>query len=161
MIEKLGHTKRMQAMRKEWINEGKPKETIEDALISTTNNSTEESRISKSDQAPRPIDRLERPQTPAADVSNDDDLYSATPNRPSNIYRTGSAPDHSLFVSDDESGDHPPDDDLDLLLAEDSMQDPITETKAKDHHDDKGNSNSREDNFNDEMEALADMGDMW
>lgn len=28
MIEKLGHTKRMQIMRREWIQEGKPRETL-------------------------------------------------------------------------------------------------------------------------------------
>ena len=161
MIEKLGHTKRMQTMRKEWINEGKPNQTIQDASTNTASNSTEESRASKSDEAPRSINQPQRPQTPAAEVSNDDDLYSATPKRLSNVHRKGSAPDDSLYVSDDEPGDHPPDDDLDLLLAEDSRQDPTTMTTTKDYNDDKSISNSREDSFDDEMEALADMGDIW
>ena len=150
----------MQTMRKEWIDEGKPRETIEDASTSASKNPTEASRTSKPDEAPVPINLPDQPQTPAADGANDDDLYSATPRRSSNLPQKGSAPTDGLFVSDDESGDHSPEDDLDLLLAEDSMHDPGIRTKFKDHHEFKGINGNKEDSFDDEMEAMAAVDDM-
>ncbi len=159
MIEKLGHTKRMQTMRKEWINEGKPKETMENASTSTTKGSRGASRTPKVDEASASSNPPERPRTPAVG-DPDDDLYSASPRRPSNGHQQRSAPNDSLFICDEESDHQPPDDDLDLLLAEDSMHNASTRPDAKDLpilNDDGG----EKDNFDDEMEALAGMDDMW
>ena len=160
MIEKLGHSKRMKTMRKEWINEGKPKGTLEDISISTMKESMNAPSTSKPDEAPKSKDPTAQLQTPSADATNDDDLYSATPRIPSSA-RWQPAPGDSLFISDDESGDHPPDDDLDLLLAEDSMKDLSARPVASDHHDGRTKSVRREDNFDDEMEAMAGMDDIW
>lgn len=148
-------------MRKEWINEGKPKETIENVSISATKDSTEVSKTFRPDEALGLSHPPERPQTPAADSQNDDDLYSATPRRPSIVHQQDPAPNDSLFISEDESGDQPPDDDLDILLAEDSMHDADVRPGAKKLpilNDDGG---KRKDNFDDEMEAMAGMDDMW
>ena len=161
MIEKLGHRKRVQTMRREWINEGKPKVTIEDTLISTTTNSIKASTTSKPDESSTSRDPAPRPRTPAADDTNDDDLYSATPKRPDHACLQSSAPGDSLFVSDDESSDHPPDDDLDLLLAEDSTKDTSMKPNTADNHNGIKKSLIREDNFDDEIEAMTGMDDMW
>ena len=161
MIEKCGHSKRMQIMRKEWINEGKLKETIEDISTSTIKISKETSATPKADELSTSKDLATRPRTPTAHDTNDDDLYLATPKRPSNTSRQPSAPGDSLFISDDESGDHPPDDDLDLLLAEDGMKDANMKPAADDDFNDEYKSVVREDTFDDEMEAMAGTDDIW
>lgn len=158
MIEKLGHTKRMQTMRKEWINEGKPKETMENASISTAKGSRGESRTPKADGASVSSNPPERPRTPAVGDPNDD-LYSASPRRPNNGHQQDSAPSGSLFISDEESDNQPLDDDLDLLLAEESMHNASTRPDAKDLPI--LNDGGGKDNFEDEMEALAGMDDTW
>ena len=53
----------------------------------------------------------------------------------------------------------PPDDELDALLAEDEMKEP-TSTAVTAKQEVQGYT-GREENFDDEMEAMAGMDDMW
>jgi replication fork protection complex subunit Csm3/Swi3 len=161
----------------EWINEGRPKSSVhedslfdEPALPAGENGSREKtaSRVA-------PIfekSAAERPKTPAPDADAEmDDLYDATPGaarqQPAqkdaerSIIGGGSAggslfgPAKSAVVYDG-----PPEDDLDALLAEQEMMQaetaksvpaPSTITTAV----------PDENNFDDEMEAMAEMDDMW
>ncbi len=151
----------MQTMRKEWINEGKPKETIENASLNTAKVSREVPRTPNPDEASVSSETPRQPRTPEAHNANDDDLYSATPRGPNNACQQGSAANDSLFISDGESGDQPSDDDLDLLLAEDSMQHASAKLAIKNLRNVKGDGGNREDGFADEMEAMAGLDDMW
>lgn len=166
MIEKLGHSKRMQTMRKEWINEGKPRDTLEDfgtgGEKSVTQQTSSKPRQDRSPAA-KPIERPRTtPNGNAIDV--DDDLYGATPEpaREDPSTKRKETSKESLFMSDDEeAGDQSPEDDLDALLAEDDMKESTSAAapaaKAQE-------SPGRDENFDDEMEAIAGMGgldDMW
>lgn len=166
MIEKLGHKKRLQTMRREWINEGKPhinrnEERDADAQSPGANRNTEDNDTGETTLP----SRTARTETPPRVEDADDDLYSATPQAVLEERRRkrGAAAEESLFISDDEGGaaDPPSEDDLDALLAENSLQDlgpsamnaerPRAENKQK----------RVEDNFDDEEEAMAGMDDMW
>ena len=161
IIEKLGRTKRMQTMRKEWINESKPKDTIEDTLTSTAKDTAEVSGTSKTREASLLDNTPRQPHTPMPDDPNDDDLYSATPRRPSDVRQQKGAPSDSLFVSDDGSGEYPGDDDLDQLLAENKIKDLSARPDVGPRHDGKGHDETRDDKYDDEIEAMADMDIMW
>ena len=69
IIEKLGHTKRLQTMRREWINEGKSRESL-DSLGEVPATQQDRSREVKS---------TERMRTHTALLGGDDDFYAATP----------------------------------------------------------------------------------
>ena len=72
IIEKLGHTKRMQTMRREWINERKSQENwdrlpeVPASQLKSGQNQSQEVRLS------------ERMQTDTAPLGDDGDLYAAT-----------------------------------------------------------------------------------
>ncbi|MCJ1414136.1 chromosome segregation in meiosis- protein [Xylographa parallela] len=186
MIEKLGHTKRLQTMRREWIKEGKPAETREEeaasrqVLSQSTANGGNDNRSEKS---------------PA-------NTHTAGPASPASRPSTSKPfKDESLFISDDEQDAHPSDHELDALLAEDALlatSRPTTTTttttpavhnahKADQHppSDDDDELDAllaetpflktpsapgtatphpppaQHDDFADEMEAMAGMDDMW
>lgn len=166
MIEKLGHKKRLQTMRREWINERKPhraRDTEQEMDVQT----------SAVDPITKDIDMgatalpttTTRAATPIREGNEDDDLYTATPKEVLDERRRkrDAAARESLFISDDEgdAGDPPSEDELDALLAEDSLKDlgpsalnaqqPKLDTKRQ----------RQEDDFDDEMEAMAGMDDMW
>jgi len=158
MIKKLGHTKRMQTMRKEWIRENKPRENL-DATESTTQEADERERTSRPAQNQSPA--LETPRTPVqtnAIDDDDDELYAATPRPDKND--TNGTPNKtstdSLFIFDEGEAveDQPPEDDLDVWLAED-------ETKQAERADVSSGTNQlrprMEDNFDDDMEAMAGL----
>jgi replication fork protection complex subunit Csm3/Swi3 len=103
IIEKLGHTKRLQIMRKAWIDEGRPKASFEaddaefeESLPLTTDPGSEAEQISKGSPS--------GPGNPEIDKPRTDGL------RPS----AGS--------SLDEIHGEPDEDELDALLAEDLFQ---------------------------------------
>jgi replication fork protection complex subunit Csm3/Swi3 len=167
MVEKLGHKKRIQLMRMEWINEGKPKATEpEDDLYG-------EPQIAPRDDAKQrdsttriaPIfekQAAERLQTPAAQPE-DEDLYSATPA----ASRTTQKPVDSLFGGGEVDSifgqantakpaeDEPPEDDLDALLAEEEMFAATAPSKPSAAH------KTVADDFADDEEAMAEMDGMW
>ena len=102
MVEKAGHKTSMHKMRMDWINEGKPKASIEedeDARDQDPPTARESSRIA-------PIfETAARAKTsaPTTDDLFEDDLYGATPRK---------------TVDRPASGDVPEEDDLDALMAE-------------------------------------------
>ncbi|KAL8790465.1 MAG: hypothetical protein Q9213_000617 [Squamulea squamosa] len=117
MIEKLGHKKRIQIMRREWIHEGKPHEKNNDlgapqeapGTIHQNNNSrNNDTIVSHNKVIPAPNIKL----TP--NMSHKD-LYTASQQR--NATAANRAPETDFLPNNDED-DQPPDDDLDNLLAE-------------------------------------------
>jgi len=123
IIEKVGHSKRMQMMRKEWIDEGKPRRTTayddEDADEVVVEAPT-------TDQATESMEGVEQGEEARIPV-----------------------PDSAERADPDE-------DELDALLAESAEQNtsapktlPVRTAGGED------------DLFADEMEAMADMEDMW
>ncbi|KAH7312082.1 replication fork protection component Swi3-domain-containing protein [Rhexocercosporidium sp. MPI-PUGE-AT-0058] len=181
MVEKMGHKKRIQMMRMEWINEGKPQTVHEDSI------SDEPALVKENDgrekTAPRvaPIfenvggDRLKTP-TPndnsGADIDMDGgDLYDATPRAPRqrSVEEAVSQTD-SLFGGTgasifgpaktvvDEFG--PDDDELDALLAEEE----IVKATTRSESDPAASKLTSQDEIDEDgMEAMNDMGmdDMW
>jgi replication fork protection complex subunit Csm3/Swi3 len=179
MVEKTGHKKRMQMMRMEWINEGKPRSSVhEDSLfdepaLPPRENSEREKTATR--VAPIFEKRAgERPKTPVpnAEMDMDDDIYDATP-RPK-LRKPAEEPvsqTDSLFGGTTQSifgpaktiiEDGLDEDELDALMGEldeealqNDLQPAIGTTKpavaVTQEIDD------------DEMEAMAemDMGDMW
>ncbi|KAI9843002.1 MAG: chromosome segregation in meiosis- protein [Pleopsidium flavum] len=181
IIEKLGHTKRMQIMRREWINEWKPESscvegTDADQNISTGNIPSQGvasngDRRGRRAEFPTSADRPTTPRTqqrsrtpPRGILEADDDLYSATPGA---VRQTNPLPqqrdlmDHSLFVTEDETGAQPEEDELDMLLAEDAAQDDHRQTGRAQDHESRAVESPVANDFDDEMEVMAGMDDMW
>ncbi|EKD14346.1 uncharacterized protein L3040_008299 [Drepanopeziza brunnea f. sp. 'multigermtubi'] len=217
MVEKTGHKKRIQMMRMEWINEGKPQAVHEDSLFDEpTLPSGEKDRRENTVSRVAPIfEKVAdgRPKTPTPNANTgpdvnmeEEDLYGATPRAPRQraVDATGSQDSSfgrngaSIFgpaktVSAVEDG--PDDDELDALMAEAEgntagtatiNKQPVTTSKAAvDAHmeDDDldallaeeemvqaartkpasiiSKSAALQDDFDDEMEAMAGMDDVW
>lgn len=137
IIEKLGHTKRMQTMRREWINEGKSRESS-DSLGEDVEKPAGEQTSSKlgRDQS-WDIKSRERPRTPIAVAEDDDELYVATPKAARDDGTTG------------RNGDTE-----DLFLQDSTKAVPILGQKS--------GSETNEDNFDDDDEdALLALNDVW
>jgi replication fork protection complex subunit Csm3/Swi3 len=114
MVEKAGHTKRMQIMRKEWIDEGKP------GYLSRDSNDAEPGRRDESGRTP-----VEGEQQKEVSTTQEGHLQSAGGHQ-SIFGNSGNLDD--LFIPDpnnkpqeDLDHDEPEDDDLDALLAENSL----------------------------------------
>lgn len=163
IIEKLGHTKRLQTMRKEWINEGKPREAAQDAAgarqipnIQQTNSKTGQDQSPIADPKTEPQARA----TNSVIEANDDEFCAVSPKTrgDSSTKRNGSSLEESLFVSDEEeTRDQLQDDDLEALIAEDEMNEaaniafkPMQEQKYL----------RISDNFDDEMEVMTGLNDI-
>lgn len=155
-------------MRREWIREGKPNRSQDSEPEPDTHPQAQHVKPRSEDNdrgtiaAPVPT---QRPVTPLPGENGDGDLYDATPQAVLNERRRkrDAAAVGGLFISDDEgaAGDPPSEDELDALLAEDALMDlgpaatNIQQAKTEAKHQD------RDENFDDEMEAMAEMGDMW
>ncbi|EDU51446.1 replication fork protection component Swi3 [Pyrenophora tritici-repentis] len=133
IIEKVGHTKRMQMMRKDWIDEGKPRSATrkdEDEAAEKTPVLESAEHMDGVEQegqgGPRPLSEHREP---------------------TNLPTGGSA-------APVESGD-PNEDELDALLAESDSKPTVPQTLPT------RPAPSQDDPFADEMEAMADMDDMW
>lgn len=181
IIEKLGHTKSMQAMRREWIDEGKPKSSFDKELDQSRSISTS---TSKGPDPPVDANRAkeslgpaathdadlaqpqQRPQTPPGPpLDTDDDLYTATPGAVRVIIapskETNSNKD-SLFVREDTTGSRSEEEDeLDKLLAEDTANGEHYQTDSAGGNAGRTSALPVTDDFQDEMEAMAGMDDMW
>jgi replication fork protection complex subunit Csm3/Swi3 len=139
MIEKLGHSKRIQYMRKEWIDESKPKRSAEDsddedadAHVSATVAATDSMEGIQSDQ---------RAQE-ANPVGQDEG---------SNQPRPEPAPATSDAAEPDE-------DELDALLAGEAGSNPLNKPATQPLQQREA---AEQDAFADEMDAMADMDDFW
>jgi replication fork protection complex subunit Csm3/Swi3 len=138
IIEKVGHTKRMQMMRKDWIDEGKPRRRTEqddeDEGVDDTN--THKAATGEGGEQMEGVEQDAPTDQPDA---RDEDRPRAQDN-----------------TNADSADADPDDDELDALLAESAEADasvpktlPVRTAAAED------------DPFADEMEAMADMDDMW
>lgn len=136
MIEKLGHTKRIQLMRKEWIDEGKPRRSTE------SNDEEADAGILERTQesGAEPMDGIE-----AIDTTGEGEVPERDPLDTELGSRTS-------------ENDEPEEDELDALLAEDavlenSMTSAIPPPKAVPA--------GGADLFADDMEAMAEIEGMW
>jgi replication fork protection complex subunit Csm3/Swi3 len=169
MIEKLGHKKRIQLMRMEWINEGKPKPTHEDSIFDDPVLPPRENieRVqSPSKIAPIPCGSREgsnRLRTPEVNEEIND-IYDATPMAPrtQTSGEVALAVDHeSLFRLDKTKTNvtDEPQDDLDALLAEQEME--AINIRASSVLNSQGRSMGAAEHEADELEALAEMEEIW
>ncbi|KAF4434353.1 hypothetical protein F53441_13697 [Fusarium austroafricanum] len=148
MVEKAGHKKRVMIARNEYINEGKPKDTIADDGEDDPFVDNDASRPTQQ-EATRPTSETARPKTPEGDtgVPDDDDLYDATPRRASRpiVPIRNDVPDEDDFealIAEAASHDaaqkpqekptqaEPDEDDLDALMAETELQDTAKKPEA-------------------------------
>ncbi|PVI06161.1 Swi3-domain-containing protein [Periconia macrospinosa] len=135
MIEKLGHTKNMQMMRKAWIDEGKPRDK-----------SDPEDEVEDAVMAERPPQEQDRSEL--GDVADTNRLLEGQAEGVEQAQR--------IQDTAGQANMQPEEDELDALLAEgaDFMNsqkaDPTPKTVA-----------AEDDPFADDMEAMAGMEDMW
>jgi replication fork protection complex subunit Csm3/Swi3 len=131
MIEKLGHSKHVQMMRKEWIDEGKPRHNAREDDDEVEVIGADESAQRRDD----PMEGVQESVRHEAEVQQDN----------ANAARDPSAPP-----------EEPDEDELDALLADDppSVRAPATTVANP-------TPNVEDDPFADAMEAMADMDDMW
>jgi replication fork protection complex subunit Csm3/Swi3 len=176
MVEKTGHKKRMQIMRMEWINEGRPRSSVhEDSLFDEP-----ALPVSENDEREKTAPRVapifekrasERPKTPVpnAELDMDDDIYDATPRqRRQQPAEEAVSQTDSLFGGTTQSifgpaktvaADGPDEDELDALMGEldeealqRDLQPAIASTKPA--------IELTQEIDEDELEAMAEM-DMW
>lgn len=151
MIEKLGHTKRVQMMRKEWIDEGKPKHTSREE--------DEELEVVGADEVPRGGDRED-----AMEGVEDGVAQSVEQEQDSSLGEQNTAVSAATdALARTQMGEEPDEDELDALLAGDDATTaprpapapapakPPTSDAAADE----------DDPFADAMEAMAEMEGMW
>lgn len=145
MIEKLGHKKRIQIMRREWIQESKPRGKYDemDATKESEGTFCSEAEVRHRDTTrdnANVCDTIERQPMPNTDQSG---------------LSPSDAPE-TLFLPHAMTDDQPPDDDLDALLAETADDDEVrlfTNPNPTNWRE----PDTRKDDFDDE-EALAAMG---
>ncbi|TAQ86626.1 hypothetical protein B7494_g5048 [Chlorociboria aeruginascens] len=169
MVEKMGHKRQLQVARMEWINEGKPKSADEDLYSEPTLPPREnEDTAEKVPRIASIFDRsmTQRPKTPEVNDQDLEDLYDATPRpahrkpaeKPAEDSQRGSIfGGGSTFGEAITTDDGPPEDDLDILLAEEEVLQTVTQPTQPSA----ASKPTQEDNFDDDMEAMAEMDDMW
>ncbi|EUC42750.1 hypothetical protein COCMIDRAFT_102682 [Bipolaris oryzae ATCC 44560] len=133
IIEKVGHTKRMQVMRKDWIDEGKPRRAAD-------RDSDEEDRAAEETTVQQTTEGM-------------DGVRISTGN---GLEHQSSVQAPVLDTTEHTAGEEPDEDELDALLAE-SEQPATTLTKTLPTRP----MPAQDDPFADEMEAMADMDGMW
>jgi replication fork protection complex subunit Csm3/Swi3 len=147
IIEKLGHSKRMQVMRKAWIDEGKPKASVdEDDAERNSLPLTSDPGTSKN------IAHTTRTNgSPSASEAPEIELSS--------LPRTGSerSSDRSSL---NEIGGAPDEDELDALLAEDSLPDLTRRGNLLEGQSSAGLP-PPEHSFEDDEEAMREMDELW
>lgn len=148
-------------MRREWINEGKPQDKSEEVLRRT------EELLTQGQKSRKPQEFLSNNQhrstTPFESNADDDDLYSATPRNPSHGTDLESKDSfkETLFFSENKAASQPSEDGLDALLAEDNQNLISRDPGNGLHLAPEGRNQRLEADFEDEMEAMAEMDDMW
>ena len=165
IIEKLGHTKDLQKQRREWINEGKPQDKGEIGSSHVEKQPTMEQRRSKShDDNHMSSNAHQRVTTSAANNYEDDDLYSASPRNTRQTIESGQRDlsvvndlNENLFVSENEADNLPSEYDLEAFLAEDIRDKYRSKSADKTLPMLEGGRERPELEFEDEMEAMAEM----
>jgi replication fork protection complex subunit Csm3/Swi3 len=174
MIEKLGHKKRMQMMRREWIQEGKPKpprdDDEEDFVIPTEDAVPADTSAGNTEEQPSIVEsRPETQQTEGAPARNNhnpfgeeepdedelDALLAESESAP--VSATATSKQNNTPPAEDQE---PDEDELDALMAEDATNDsvpkslfggPMSATTATTA------APTRQDEFDDDEEAMAGM----
>ncbi|KAG9694359.1 Swi3-domain-containing protein, partial [Aureobasidium melanogenum] len=170
MIEKLGHKKRMQMMRREWIQEGKPKpprdDEEEDFVIPDENAVPENNNAHTSEEQPDHFESMPEAQSSegAQARNNHNPFGEEEPDEDELDALLAESESVTLPITKQNNtppADQEPDEDeLDALMAEDAMNDsvpkslfggPVSSTTAT-------NAASRpRDEFDDDEEAMAGM----
>ncbi|KAI9851279.1 MAG: hypothetical protein M1838_004113 [Thelocarpon superellum] len=155
MIEKLGHSRRLQAMRREWIDEERmPPSSDLDLDLDTEpvppgpTNALTAGVANAQEAAPAPVDDL-GPSTPLVHPADADDLYTATPGRRTQTAVVPQEPD---------------DDELDALFGNELAREAIDNGPAGAVDRVEVPSISQglvDDDFGDEMEAMADLEELY
>jgi replication fork protection complex subunit Csm3/Swi3 len=172
MVEKLGHSKRMQVMRREWIDEGKPKRDLDDFPVAvdaerdgTRHEGGAQTGKEVDGSVAAPGEREEAEQAaelernePGAHPEGLEDLEE--PTQPMSLFGGGRVKKkekgNQLFVSDDEE-----EDDLNALLAAQTSNQGMNATAQKQSSDIQKETETQEENFDDDMEAMAGFDDPW
>ena len=181
MIEKLGHSKRIQVMRREWIDEGKPR-LYNDDVQNNESNSTNANGPSTSlpDRTTNDASGEQQDTTQSGDSGTtlpSENVVSSIFGGGSGVPRKSSTNDDlDLFMTDEEDNNAAPkapevpevpeEDDLDALLAEqESMEaESSRNPPATNNASSTGPGAQRppdDDDFEDEMEAMAGMDNPW
>ncbi|KAL8800343.1 MAG: hypothetical protein Q9182_005237 [Xanthomendoza sp. 2 TL-2023] len=157
MIEKLGHKKRIQTMRREWIYHGRPRANHVD--MDATQEGQRMMRAStglgKGEAVASQDNTLQTLNTHSISTPSDEDLYTASPRRNATAPVGGT---ETLFLSGEEMDDLPPEDDLDALLAE--TEDQQNEEQSFTSHypiQQQSTPSRQEHDLEDDMDALAAM----
>lgn len=148
IIEKLGHTRTIQEVRRSYIDEARMSKNKEKERVYGDDEIMRESGAEKDVQNE---DGGEKAKVQEVGTTNDDDLYAAPPSRPQSLKAAngnsnpnGSATPNPLFLgsvdddSDENFGDAPDDDELDALMDAATV----------------GAGKNAEDEFEDDMDAL-------
>lgn len=171
MIEKLGHKKRMQMMRREWIQEGKPKpprdDEEEDFVIPDENAVPENNNAHNNEEQPSNAEPRSEAEpkggaqgrdnhNPFGEEEPDEDELDALLAESETVPLPATRQNNTRPAEDQE----PDEDELDALMAEDAMNDsvpksifggPVSSTTAT-------NTSSRpRGQFDDDEEAMAGM----
>lgn len=166
MIEKLGHSKRIQVMRREWIGEGKPRERFGDTgaaqngLQKIEAGGELETRSKVTDDS----NTIEGSGLRRSSTPNDDDLYVASPPRQQRLMAqlspmASTSADINLETIEENGV---PEDDLDALLADTTTTTQerfSTDAASRNQH--KAKTLNEEHDFDAEMEVMAEMDDLW
>ena len=161
----------MQVMRKQWIDEGKykPGGAVTDTLPMDDNRTgTRRTLGVHADTGVVDITGA-GPRTPPKDLQDDhdeDDLYSATPVA---VQRQGDTENPDDGSAAENGGDReaekdqiPEEDELDALLAEEDAGGVVRESHASTPQVyTRSNRPAEEQNFDDDMEAMAELGMEW
>ena len=152
IIEKLGHSKRTQTMRKEWIREGGQRNHV--GSKEEAEKGYREFRLGQAPQ--RYGSGIEQQDGEVGQSINltGEELYEATPppTKEQDDRRYDAVARKNLFISDieEKSGDQPPEDDLDALLAEHEAM----EATTLDRPTGLSRRESKNEGFDDEMDAM-------
>ena len=165
IIEKLGHTKKMQLLRRDWINESKVQVTKNETSDQDQKQAPLKQRESELQQSlSTPSKTVHSPESyPAAESTSHGDpnsIRSSTADPTSN-WPINQDPNEGLFVSENEEEDQSSEDELDAIHIEDIIEDP--RTRKSDFGISQTSSVAIEGSsaeFDDEMEAMASMGNL-
>ena len=137
IIEKLGHTKHLQIYRKEWLNGSKPKK-----------GSDSESEVDDEEQSAA-VETIERSTEQMEGLQ----LEEGNESIPQEQVQETPAMDQDQPMDDG----NPDEDELDALLAESAGPSNAAASSIPPQR----NAAVEDDPFADEMEAMAEMEDMW
>ncbi|KAL0265087.1 chromosome segregation in meiosis-related protein [Diplodia seriata] len=175
IIEKLGHKKRMQIMRREWINEGKPKRSgeVETAELQEREQEAEDTtagttRADDEHQETEPRSDGEQHQAMEAQTTHTDAAPSQFDGEPDEdeldaLLTADMLAPTGLHATSSQRADEPAEDELDALLAEEMNGAPGSAPMgrsgpgpASDYRKSPREEN-QDDEFADEMEAMEGL----